>query len=526
MRSITVQGIKKSFGAKTVLSGVSFALSEGKRLALIGDNGSGKSTLLKIIAGHIEADEGQILGLENKCAYIAQDFSGSNDETPYEFLTRRVPPIAFNSALKMLEKTGFNRGRDESKLKNIKCADLSGGEKKKLEIVVGLSCGASFIAMDEPENHLDYHTIAWLVETLQKFHGGLLMVSHDQYFIDQLTNTVLELHDGTTTAYTMKYAEYLAEKERQIEGEAREWMIEKRTIHRLQQTVEIMKLQAKKNSSRAATYQQTKHRLEKMEDELGNKPSADKKKPDVRLHTVEQKKGKLIAAVDHIDFAYEPITEREEVQEIVISKKKTKIVKSANQNFIFFDATADLRFGEKVVLFGSNGSGKSTLVKLITGELVPQKGTAHIGVNVKYQFMTQDHLAGLNPTMSAFEVFEETLHWPESKCRGFLARYGIESDLVRQPLNILSGGQQARFKLALTFAQNPEFLILDEPTNHVDPSTWEAIVDAIKEFPGTVLAITHDREFIDAIAEKLWILKAKRIFVEYGNLSDYLEHAE
>ena len=496
MRSITAKGIRKSFGSKTVLSGVNFTLSQGNRLALIGENGSGKSTLLKILTGQLSSDQGELFGDEQSCTLIAQDFSGKDSETPREFLICRVKQV--NKALKLLVQSGFDLGKNEVRLDNMKCGSLSGGEKKKLEIVAGLSSGATFIAMDEPENHLDYQTIAWLVDVIIKFHGGVVFVSHDQYFIDRLANSILELEGGTITVYSMKYEDYLAEKERQIEGQARDWMVEDKTIKRLRETVQMMKVRATRNSDTAATYQQTKRRLKNLEDQHGKRPVFEQKQPKVHISGVERKQGKVIVSVDILSFSYD-------------------------NNRIFNDASAELRFGEKVVLFGPNGSGKSTLVKIITGELAPSKGTARIGVNVRWQFMTQDHLEGIDRKLSALEVFGNVLKWPEHRCRANLARYGLAADLVTRPLEILSGGQQARFKLALIFAQEPEFLILDEPTNHVDPPTWEAIVEAVKGYSGTVLAVTHDREFIDAIAEKLWVIKDRKIWVELGNLSDYLE---
>lgn len=498
MQSITTRGIRKSFVGKTVLDGVNFSLTEGRKIALVGENGSGKSTLLKIITGNLKADSGDVFGLEKGCAYIAQDFSGNDQETPYQFLARNVQHV--HKAIRLLGKSDFDLGKDETRIKQVKCASLSGGEKKKLEIAAGLASGSLFVAMDEPENHLDYQTIEWLIGALSRFRGGLIFVSHDQYFIDQLSDTVLELENGTITVYSMKYNEYLAEKERQVSGRTRDWMMEEKTIKRLRRTVEMMRMRAKRNSDTASTYQQTKRRLQKLEDEHSRKPSADTGKPKAMLPLdVDQKKGKIIVSINHLYFSYGP-------------------------KQIFADVSAELRFGEKVVLFGPNGSGKSTLVKLITGELSPQNGSARVGVNIKWQFMTQDHLAGVDSSKSALDVFKNMLKWPESRCRACLAKYGIKVNLVKQSLKILSGGQQARFKLALTFAQEPEFLILDEPTNHVDPPTWEAIVEAIQVYPGTVLAVTHDREFIDSIAKKLWVLENQKINVEYGSLSDYLNH--
>lgn len=496
MYSITAKGIRKSFAGKTVLSGANLTLVEGKRLALIGENGSGKSTLLKIICGELQPDGGELFGQEFGCAYIAQDFSGDDTETPEEFLLRRGHRL--HKATKYLDESGFSIGKDGERLRNVRCGDLSGGEKKKLEIAAGLASGSMFIALDEPENHLDYQTIEWLVSALSKFRGGIAFVSHDQYLIDQLADTILELEDGTITAYSMGYEDYLAEKERQVAGQAQQWSFEEKTIKRLRKTVEMMKLRAQRTPDTAATYRQTKRRLGELEARHGRKPTAEQEKPKVSLSDVDQKKGKLIVSVKNASFSY-------------------------GHNRIFVDANAELWFGEKAVLFGPNGSGKSTLIKLITRELSPDEGSAGIGVNVHSQFMTQDHLAGIDPAQTALDVFERTLKWRESKARACLARYGINVDLATRQLAVLSGGQQARFKLALTFAQEPEFLMLDEPTNHVDPPTWEAIVEAVKGYSGTVLAVTHDRAFIDAIAEKLWIIQDRKIRVEPGNLSEYLE---
>lgn len=495
MRSITAKGIRKSFDSKIILAGVNFTLSEGGKLALVGENGSGKSTLLKILTGHLTPDQGELFGDEQSCVLVAQDFSGKDDETPREFLARCVKEM--HKAIRLLSQSGFELGKNEVRLDSVRCGDLSGGEKKKLEIVAGLSSGSTFIAMDEPENHLDYQTIEWLVGVISKFHGGVVFVSHDQYFIDQLANSILELEDGTITVYSMKYDDYLAEKERRIASQARDWVFEEKTIKRLRKTVQVMRSRAAAISDTAKTYQQTKRRLNKLEKQHGKRPTVEPSQPKIRISGTERKRGKLIVSVENLSFAY--------------------------NNQIFSGASAELRFGEKVVLFGPNGSGKSTLIRLVVGELAPQTGTARMGVSLKWQFMTQDHLAGIDRTLSALEVFQNTLKWPEHRCRANLARYGITVDLVTRPLGILSGGQQARFKLALIFAQEPEFLILDEPTNHVDPPTWEAIVEAVKGYSGTVLAITHDREFIDAIAEKLWVIKDRKIFVEPGNLSEYLE---
>ncbi len=494
MRNITAKEIEKAFGGKIVLSDVNFTLAQGDKLALVGENGSGKSTLLKIITGNLDYDGGKLIGTDSKCVYVAQDFSGKDEETPYDFLSRRVKKM--HRAVKLLDQAGFNAGKDGEKLKSIYCKNLSGGEKKKLELVAGLASGAPFIAMDEPENHLDYHTISWLIENLSKFRGGLIFVSHNQYFINILSNSILELADGEITVYSMRYEEYLEEKERQVNGQARKWTIEEKTIRRLRNTVEDMKGRAKAGILNPATYRQTKRRFNQLKEQHKKKPTTDPKtKPKLNLSDVKKKQGKLIVSIENMNFSY-------------------------GDNKVFIDANAELRFGEKVVLFGPNGSGKSTLINLLLGKIASQSGTVKMGNDVRWALMTQDHLEGINEDDSALKVFQEKVRWSEQKSRAYLARYGITTSLVKKPLKKISGGQQARFKLALMFSQDPEFLILDEPTNHVDPSTWDAITAAIKDYSGTVLAVTHDRMFIDAIAEKMWVIDEKKIFIELGNFSD------
>lgn len=495
MRVITLKNVSKSYGPTVALDDVSCNIAFGKKVAVVGENGAGKSTLLKIITGQLEPDEGTLFGMGD-CAYIAQDFSGSPEESPYDFFASRLANPS--KAIELLADMQFEAGNDQERLKQIHCDSLSGGELKKLEIAAGLAANKPFIALDEPENHLDYQTIEWLVGELSHFKGGLIFVSHDQYLIDALADTIIELDRGHLTAYTMGYEEYLDAKVRDLAALGREWEIERKTLERLKKTVEMMRVRVMKSPNTAATYRQMKRRYEELKEKhTKHPPKLEPDKPGVRLRGVEQKKGKLIASIEDVSFSY-------------------------GKRMVLDHASAELRFGDKVVLFGRNGAGKSTLLNLLIGKLAPSSGVVRLGNNVSYQIMTQDHLAGIDASMSAFGVMHDSLGWDETRSRGLLKKHGLSEAVMGRPLMQLSGGQQARFKLALTFAQAPEFLILDEPTNHVDPPTWEAIVEALKEFDGTVLAITHDRAFIDAIAQKLWILEDGKIREFLGNVSQYL----
>lgn len=495
MRTITLRDIHKAFGKTPVLDGVGFTLAEGKRLAIVGENGTGKSTLLKILCRKLDPDEGELFGEQAGCAYVAQDFSGRPDESPYDFLARNLKEPS--KAIKLLGDAEFELGASQERLKSARCGTLSGGELKKLEMVVGLASGMPFLALDEPENHLDYQTIEWLIGELSRYRGGLIFISHDQYLVDALADTILELAGGKLTVYSMGYEEYLEEKVRHLAGEGRDWEMERKTLKRLHETVEMLKMKTRVSDSGVATYRQTKRRYEEMKESHGEKPRLQTDKPKVRIGDVTQKNGKLLVSIDNVDFSYK-------------------------NRPIFKKAKAELRFGEKVVLFGKNGTGKSTLLNLITGSLTPESGQVRIGNDVRYQVMTQDHLEGLDTDQTALATLREQLEWDEVRARAALRRYGLPLAAMDKPLSLLSGGQQARFKLALTFALAPEFLILDEPTNHVDPPTWEAIVEAIQSYEGTVLAITHDRAFIDAIADKLWILEDYKIKVHLGTLTEYL----
>ena len=299
MRTITLKNIHKSYGPTVALDGVSFTLALGQKLAVVGENGAGKSTLLKVLAGITEADEGELFSTEAPCTYIAQDFSGSPDELPYDFLACRLPNPS--KALALLEDASFEFGTDQERLRSSRCGDLSGGELKKLEIATGLASDSPFLALDEPENHLDYQTIDWLVGELSRYRGGLIFVSHDQYLIDALANTILELAHGKLTVYSMSYEEYLDEKVRHLAGEGRKWEIERKTLERLKKTVEMMRVRVKKSPNTAATYRQTKRRYEQLKEKHSeHPPKLTPDKPKVSLTGVTRKGGKLIVALRNL----------------------------------------------------------------------------------------------------------------------------------------------------------------------------------------------------------------------------------
>lgn len=489
MNNISIKQGSKSYGSRPILENVNFSISEGQKLAIVGSNGEGKSTLLKIISGLDFLDSGDIFGDENYCAYIAQDFSGEANETPEQFFTRNG--IKISKVEKILKSSGLNLDSQSGSLSEVLCGNLSGGERKKLEIAAGLAINSSFLAIDEPENHLDMDTIEWLVETLKNYKGGLIFVSHDQYFIDQLANTVVELESGKLKSYSMNYEDYLNEKEKQLAGKNRTYLAGQHVINRLKQTVEMMRERAKKTSSTAGTYHHNRKRLEKMQEEQKNNRVKAIEKPKISIAAPDRKRQRSLISIKDGSFSY-------------------------GDHKVFDEVNVELNFGEKVALLGPNGSGKSTLLRLVNNELTPESGTFEIRPGIKSLILTQDHLEGISPNESVLDLFRREATIPETDWRTLLVNYGITRDLVNFPVRLLSGGQQARMKLALIISQRPELIIMDEPTNHVDPLTWDAIVEAVQNFPGTVLTISHDRAFVDAVATSLWIIKDKKIHTQFA----------
>lgn len=375
---------------------------------------------------------------------------------------------------------------------------LSEGQKRVVEIACVLSKAPMFLCIDEPENHLDIKARMILSEILQNYWGAVLFVSHDRYLINDISNKILSLQDSTGVLSAGKsYDQFLNEVALKSSSALAKWRSEDRVLKKLEDSVRMLKARTRYSDAQAKTYQMKKKQLEERRASLGRRSEIEPPSLDLETGFVRQKKGKLILSTAEAGFRY--------TTGPVILKK----------------ITTDMRFGDKVVLLGRNGSGKTSFLKLISGEAEPTEGVVRIGNDLKVEYVDQNK--SLDSTMSPLEHFLER-GFGEENARSILAKFHFTQSESETVLEVLSGGQQQRFQFLLLFKVNPEFIILDEPTNNLDPATWELLLNLVNEFTGSLLLVSHDRSFVDKVTDKrVWMLKNKTIKESWSELDEVLE---
>jgi ATP-binding cassette subfamily F protein 3 len=491
MMNISARKIRIAYQATTVLDGVDVVLNDGDRVVLVGENGSGKSTLLKIMSGVIEPDDGTVTVEQyQQVVYVAQDFSGEISSNGYTFLgTDKV----LRRALKMLNELNF-----PVSLLELETGLLSGGQRKILEVVRGFASGARFIFLDEPENHLDYFGREWLIGTIEEFRGGVLLVSHDQYLIDSVANKIIELEDCKLMSFTGDYQFYLDQRMRQLEGKHELWAQNEKEIQRHKEMVAQLRQKVMKIRKLAGTYQNKKRKLEELMKNQIDRPQLERKSITIKVGDVDRKGGKRIVSI----------------RDLALEFDNRRIFKGVN---------LQLMFGEKVCLFGRNGSGKTSLVKLMREELIPTEGEVKLGVNLSIGYFAQNHVEDLDLLKTPLDELQAATRESDFQTRVRLSKFLIDSTSVAKKIQELSGGQKTRLRFAKLFSHQTDFLVLDEPTNHLDRLSWQVLVQAIRDFQGTVLLISHDRKFIDETVTKLWVIDNASIREFHGNLSQFIE---
>ena len=532
MALVSLKEVYKSYGAEKILSGASFVLNDGDRAGLIGVNGSGKSTILRIISGRTAPDSGQMACARGmSIGYLEQEAgSGGAGTILEEMLSARPSVLALKKKLEtqahavgilagtggagyetalteygvLLEEfektggyaydnmvTGALRGLgfqpDEF---DRPLSTLSGGQKTRLAMAKLLLAGHDLLMLDEPTNHLDIPAIAWLEEFLKEYKGTVLLVSHDRYFLDNVANRILELSDGEVEEYPGNFSRYRVEKEKRTEARLREYELasarlakEKEYINRMRAGVNAR--QAKGREKRLARF------------EMPDRPASEKKGPALEWTEVARSSDSVVVA--------EGLSKRFGGREVIA------------------DATFMLRRGERVGVVGRNGCGKSTLLKMITGEIRPDTGGVSLGPKVKTAYYAQG-LEGLDPYSTVLdELWSVEPLATEQKMRDMLGAFLFSGDDALKKVGVLSGGEKGRLAIAKVVLAGANLLILDEPTNHLDIPSREALEDALAGFTGTVLAVSHDRYFLDGFADRIYEIKDGRLRAYHGNYSYYQE---
>lgn len=522
--------IERSFAGEVLFDNISLQVDERDRIALVGKNGAGKSTLLKILVGEEEPTSGEINKKRDlSLSYLAQDSRFESTNTIYDEMLhvfddlRKTEKTLRQMELEMGEKTGayleklmqdydrlseefrqaggftyeadiraiLNGFKFDESMWQMKIEELSGGQNTRLALAKMLLEKPNLLVLDEPTNHLDIETIAWLENYLVNYSGALLIVSHDRYFLDKVATITLDLTKHSLDRYVGNYSSFVEQKEQKLLTEAKNYEKQQKEIAALEDFVN-------RNLVRASTTKRAQSRrkqLEKME--RLDKPEAGTKSAHMTFHS-DKTSGNVVLTVEEAAVGYDDQVLSEPIN-------------------------LDIRKMNAVAIVGPNGIGKSTLIKSIVGQIPFIKGEARFGANVEvgYYDQTQSKLTPHNSVLD--ELWNDFKLTPEVEIRNRLGAFLFSGDDVKKTVGMLSGGERARLLLAKLSMENNNFLILDEPTNHLDIDSKEVLENALIDFDGTLLFVSHDRYFINRVATQVLELSEEGSTLYLGDYDYYLE---
>ena len=530
---MTVQGVSKSFGMKSVLKDISLTLQQGARMGLIGVNGSGKSTLFRLIAGQMEPDEGSIsLMRGTRVGMLTQEADIQSDLTVREELSRVFEPVReMERRLRALEEEMAQKHEDEAELDRLSreyarltdrfedaggyewpsriqgvlaglgfakgredqpASVLSGGEKTRLCLARLLLTQPDLLMLDEPTNHLDLSSIQWLEDTLKKYRGTVLIISHDRYFMNSVCDCMAEISMRRLVQYEGNYDQFTVKRQADIERQIREYKLQQAEIARQQAIIQRYRMYNREKSIRAA--ESREKRLEKME--------------------------RLERPVDeqHVRFSFEA---RRRTGDDVL--KVHGLAKGFEGRRLIENFDLHRRAGDRVAIIGPNGVGKSTLLNIIARKLKADAGEVEFGANVDLGYYEQ-HQTGLDPEKDVLnELWDAFPRLDLDRVRSVLALFLFTGDDVYKKISMLSGGEKGRVSLCKLMLKRDNLLLLDEPTNHLDMDSREVLEGALEDFDGTILTVSHDRYFINRVADRIIEMRPDGVKEYLGNYDDYLE---
>ncbi len=529
MTDISIQNIVKAFEQdKNILEGLSFDILEGERVGILGKNGAGKTTLFRIMTGEVRPDEGavsiangkrlglisqipvypdgytvedvlrtaheRVFALEAKMAALSEKMAASSDPAlmreydraaaEYEILGGYNAETERNRVANGLEISPGMRERLFS--------ELSGGEKTRVNLARLIIEDTDILLLDEPTNHLDLRATEWLEDYLQKFHGTVLAISHDRYFLDRTVTRCVEIQNGKAEFYSGNYSFYAEEKRRRYEEQLKRYEKEQAKVKQLTESAERLHLWAFMGNDalhkRAFSMEKRIEKLQQTE-----KPQSEK---SLKLRFAER------------DFDGDEVLILDGVQ------------KSFGERTLFSDLELLIEGGDRIALLGDNGTGKSTLIKMIMGEDTPDAGMIRLGPSVKPAYLPQiirfDH-----PERNLLDSLLYSERITPQAARTRLGSFRFSGEDVFKPVSALSGGEQSRLRLCMLMRDEVNFLILDEPTNHLDIQSREWIEDAVEDYGGALLFVSHDRYFIEKFATRIWMLEDGKITDFCGGFEEY-----
>lgn len=489
MNILNIEHISKIFGEKVIFDDVSCGIQEGEKIGVIGINGTGKTTLLKLIAGTEEADAGQIIKQNGiRIAYLPQSPAFPEDATVLSYANEGIrendwtAKSEVKSALTKLGITDFDQ----------KIEHLSGGQKKKVALAKTLTSSFEVLLLDEPTNHLDSDMIAWLEDYLRKYKGVVVMVTHDRYFLDKVTNKILEISRGKLYAYEANYSQFLELKAQREEMEL--------ASERKRQSVLRMELEWAKRGCRARTTKQ-KARLERLEVLKGK--NAPVQEQVAQIDSVETRMGKKTIELRHVSKSYGD--------------------KKLIDNFSYIALK-----NQNVGIVGSNGCGKSTLLKIIAGVIEADEGEVEIGETIKIGYFAQEvpNMDTKQKVIDYVKDIAEYIPTREGKITAsqMLERFLFTPDMQYAPIEKLSGGEKKRLYLLGILQSAPNVLIFDEANNDIDIPTMTILEDYLNSFQGIVITVSHDRYFLDNVVDRIFEFDGNGHLQQYeGGYTDYVE---
>lgn len=535
MIELELKEIEKYFGGNRIFNNITFEAQTLDRVGLIGKNGTGKTTVFKIIAGIENQDKGSISIRKNSTiGYLHQIPQFEEGFKVIDVLkTAFEMQYKISSELKVLEAKMANlTGEDleyalrkygdlndiyeakdgyeiEGKISKVctglkfneeflnrEFSKLSGGEKTIVMLGKILLENPDILLLDEPSNHLDVSSIEWLEGYLKVYKGTVIVISHDRYFLDRVVTKIVEIEDGETSFYEGNYSYYVKEKKRRVFEQFEAFKDQQKKIKAMEKAIKQLRqwaIQAdnEKFFKRAASMQKRLDKIQRVD-----KPLIDT--PKIKLDFAEaQRSGKDVVSIKGI-------------------------CKSFEDKRLLEDLYLDIRYGEATALIGKNGSGKSTIIKSILGEVIPDAGEIKLGANTKIGYLPQN-ITFNNKDLNVLEAFREDITISEGEARGILAKFLFYGERVFKSVKNLSGGEKSRLKLCKLIQNDINLLILDEPTNHLDIESREMLEEALIEFSGTILFISHDRFFINKLAERICEIEDKKIINYYGSYEYYKE---
>ena len=532
---LACNNITKSFGEKEILHGISFHINDNEKAAIVGINGAGKSTLFKIIVGELSPDNGEVTFSKGSTyGYLSQHQDLTSENSIYEeLLSTKADILRLEESIRSLEQemkhmegealeqalSSYSRMNHEFEMQNgyayrsevvgilkglgfeetefDKCVNnLSGGQKTRIALGKLLLRKPDLILLDEPTNHLDMNSIAWLETFLATYKGAVVVIAHDRYFLDKVVTKVIELDHTKGQTFEGNYSTYAEKKAKQREDQIKQYLNQQREIkHQEEVIAKLRSFNREKSIKRAESREKMLDKIERLE-----KPMEESSGMHIRL---------------------EPsVTSGNDVLSV------TGLSKSFGPQTLFTDLSFEIKRGEKVAIIGNNGTGKTTILKMINGIVTPDAGEIRPGVKVHIAYYDQEHQV-LHMEKTLFSELQDTYPFMDNtQIRNTLAAFLFTGDDVFKQIKDISGGERGRVSLAKLMLSESNFLILDEPTNHLDIMSKEILENAIQNYTGTVLYVSHDRYFINKTATKILDLTSNKLISYEGNYDYYLEHKE